>query len=283
VRGAVAALRTLAPGRRAVSASAGNHALGMAWASGRTGVAVTVVTAESASAAKLAALARLARPGSSAIRLVQHGLSYDEAEAYARGLIATDPTTDYVSAYSDYAVIAGAATIGTELGTAAPPDERITVVTSLGGGGLASGLTLWAGARGRARVVAVETEASRAVSAALAAGHRVTVPVGATVADGLAGNLEDGCPTPGILATAHRGAAQGVVTTAVVREVEIAAAVRWLYATLGLVAEGAGATAVAAVLAGRVPTDTGRLVVLVTGRNVTAETYTRMLTEPEAA
>jgi threonine dehydratase len=274
VRGAVAALRTLTPGRRAVSASAGNHALGMAWAATRLGVPVTVVTPGNASPAKLAALDRFTRLPSSPVTLLRHGVSYDQAEVYARGLVATDPASIYVSAYSDYAVIAGASTAGRELEATSPPDEPVTVVACLGGGGLASGLALWAAARGRTRLVAAESAASRAVSSAVSAGQRVEVTVGPTIADGLTGNLEEGSPTPAILAEA---VARETASIVAVTDDELGAAMRWLYVNHGLVAEGAGAAAVAAVLAGRVHV-TGRLVVLVTGRNVTTETYAQVLT-----
>jgi len=278
VRGALAALRTLPPGSRAVSASAGNHALGMAWASNETGVPVTVVTPENASAAKVAVLEAMTRRPGSQVTLTQHGLSYEEAETYARGLTATNPDATYVSAYSDYAVIAGQATIGRELDKTFPPDEPLTVVTPLGGGGLASGLTRWAEPRADTHIVAVEAERSRAASTAAAAGRVVAVQVDDTMADGLAGNLEQGSPTPTVLGQA---AADGRVAFRAVSEEELGAAIRWLFRTHGLVAEGAGAAAVAAVLAGKVsagdPPPPGHLVVLVTGRNITAERYAQVL------
>jgi len=269
VRGALAALRTLPPGRRAVSASAGNHALGMAWAATRLGLPVTVITARNASATKREDLAAFTRAPASPVTVVEHGLSYEEAEAFARGIVATDPDATYISAYSDHAVIAGAATIGKELESSSPPDEPVTVVVCLGGGGLASGVSLWGTARGHTRIVAAGAALSPAVSAAVDAGQRVEVGVGATLADGLAGNLEAGCPTPGILGEA---VAAGTAEITSVTEDELRVAMRWLYRAHGLVVEGAGAAAVAAVMAGRVRW-TGRLVALVTGRNVTAETY----------
>jgi threonine dehydratase len=275
VRGAVAALRTLPPGRRAVSASAGNHALGMAWAATRLGTPVTVVTARNASAAKIAELEAFTHLPASPVTLVRHGLSYEEAEAYARGVVATDPDAIYVSAYSDYAVIAGAATAGREIDATLPSDEPVTVVTCLGGGGLASGLALWAAERGHTHLVGAEAAESPAVSAAVAAGRPVEVPVGVTIADGLAGNLEPGCPTPEILGEA---VAAGGAAFASCTEDQLRGAMRWLFRSHGLVAEGAGAAAVAAVMTGQVNA-TGPVVVLVTGRNVTAETYAEVLGE----
>jgi threonine dehydratase len=121
------------------------------------------------------------------------------------------------------------------------------------------------------RIVGVESAVSRGVSASVAAGRVVEVEVGETFADGLPGNLEAGCVTPEVIGT---GAALTAVTDA-----EIRAALRWLFAEHGLVAEGAGAAGVAAVLAGKVEV-TGRPVVVVSGRNITVPTYTDALRNP---
>jgi threonine dehydratase len=150
----------------------------------------------------------------------------------------------------------------------------VTVVAPLGGGGLASGLALWATRRGRTHLVASEAEESgAAVSAAIAAGRPVEVAMAPTVADGLAGNLEVGTPTPEILAEAVTA---GTATITSVTEEQLRAAMRWLFGAHGVVAEGAGAAALAAVMAGRVHA-VGRLVVLVTGRNITTEAYAEAL------
>jgi threonine dehydratase len=111
--------------------------------------------------------------------------------------------------------------------------------------------------------------ASRAVSAVAAAGQTITVPVGATLADGLAGNIEPGSITPMILAS-HDTAMIAVP------ESEIRHAMRFLAAQHGLVAEGSGAVAVAALLAGKIEV-AGRAVALVTGRNIALPTFARAI------
>lgn len=275
VRGALSALRSLGDGSRAVSASAGNHALGMAWASGRTGVPVTVVTAENASPAKVATLQTFADRAAGSVTLVLHGQSYDEAERCARDLATTDPAAVYVSPYSDFAVIAGGATVGREV-LDAVPDRPLTLVTPAGGGGLASGLALLTEEHGGLLdLVAVESSESRALSAAIEAGRLVAVRVRNTIADGLAGNLEPGAVTPDILGGAITTGSSSIVA---VSDDDIGAAMRWLFATHGVVAEGAGAAGVAAVLTGQVH-GRGALVVVVTGRNVTAGAYASAITE----
>ncbi|MDM4719686.1 pyridoxal-phosphate dependent enzyme [Micromonospora sp. WMMA1363] len=258
VRGAIAALAALPEhARRAgvVAASAGNHGLGIAYAAMRSGIAATVVVPATASPAKVDALRRFGA------NLVRHGDDYDAAEVYALDLAARGAT--YVSAYNDTHVIAGQASIGYELNEQI--DEPLTVVTPVGGGGLAAGLTLWAAGHSNVRVVGVEAEASRAVSAAAAVGQTVTVPVGATLADGLAGNIEPGSITPVVLAS-HDTAMIAV------SEAEIRHAMRFLAGQHGLVVEGSGAVAVAALLLRKIEV-VGRAVALVTGRNIALPTF----------
>jgi len=263
VRGALAALSALDGAARAagvVAASTGNHGLGVGYAAGRLGIAATVVVPETASPAKLDKLRRIG------VRLIQHGDGGAAAEAHALDLAADGAT--YVSPYNDPEVIAGQSTIGDEL--RAQVDGPLTVVVPVGGGGLASGLALWAADQPDVRIVGVEAVASQPVSAAVAAGRTVTVPVAPTLADALAGNLEPDSITPAILA-AHD------VLLLAVTESEIRAAMRRLATDNGLVVEGGAAVAVAALLAGKVPV-TGQAVALVTGRNVALPVYAEAVT-----
>ena len=250
VRGGLAALDR-AGGGPVIMASAGNAGLGLAWAAAALGVHATVVVAETASPAKVAALEALP------VALVRHGAGYDEAEAHALELAARGAT--YVSSYNDAGVIAGQASLGRELDEQLPGPLR--VACPVGGGSLASGLGLWAAGRADARVVGVEAQRSPAMSTALAAGAITPVEVGDTLADGVAGNLEPGSVTFGLVRD-HVEAVVGV------SEPEIEEAMRFLARAHGIVAEGAGAVAVAGVMAGRVVAGDEPLVVVVTGRNV---------------
>jgi threonine dehydratase len=264
LRGALAALSALgSPGVRVVGASAGNHALALVEAARRLGLRATVVVPRTGSAAKLAALRRLHAD------LVVHGDDYDQAERHALEL--ADAGGAYVSAYNDPHVIAGQATWAAE--TAAGLPGGATLVVPVGGGGLLAGTLLWAADRPDVRVAGVEAAASRALSAAVAAGRVVAVPVAPTLADGLAGNLEAGSVTPALA----RGRVHAIVA---VTEEEIERAIRFLAAS-GLVVEGSGAVGVAALLAGRVPADGGTVAVLLTGRNIAAGTLARVLDRPD--
>jgi threonine dehydratase len=259
VRGALNALAHLGPDVQIVTASAGNHALGVGHAARLLGREATVVVAENASPAKLSALRRFP------VRLIQTGHSYDDAEEYA--LNHADEGAYYLSGYNDPAVIAGQGTIGIEL--ADQMDGPLTVVCGIGGGGLASGLALWAADRPDVRVVGVELAVSTAVSAATRAGHHVDVEVGRSIADGMAGGVEPGSVTIDII----RDHVSELVT---VTEAEIRAALRHLAGSYGVVAEGAGAVPVAALLSDKVDVR-GRAVAIVTGRNIALPVYAEIL------
>jgi len=265
VRGALCAMSAYAVGSDAeggvVTASAGNHALGVAEAARLVGGRATIVVPETASTAKIEALRRYPVD----LRLVGH--SYDEAEREALRL-AAETGARYVSAYNDAWVIAGQSSVVAEV--AHQIDGPVTVVVPVGGGGLVAGSALEAGRHaGRIRVVGVETEASMAVSAAVAAGRTVEVPVSETICDGLAGNIEEGCVTPDAVR------ANGVPLVSV-SEDAVRAAVRDLAVHAGVVVEGSSAVTLAAVAEGLIPRDRPLLLVP-TGRNLAPSLLTEVL------
>jgi threonine dehydratase len=261
VRGGLAAIAALPQDRLAVTASAGNHGLGVAWASARLGRRATVVVPEHSSTPKVEALRTYP------IELIEQGVDYEAAERYALELGAL-PGAAFISPYNDPDVIAGQATIGRELDSQVMGE--LTVVAPVGGGGLLAGLALWARSRAGVHLAGVESTESRAISSAVAAGHMVRVPVGETIADGLAGNLEPGSVTPAMVADTELVA---------VDDDELRAAMRWLFVRHGLVAEGSGAAGVAAVL-GRKVEISGELVVVVTGRNIAPDRYAAIFQDP---
>ena len=265
VRGALNALTNVDPDTPVVTASAGNHGLGMAFAARRLGRPVTVVVSTKASPAKVEALRRLGTEP------VQIGTTIEDAEAHAMELAQSG--AHYISPYNDPDVIAGQGTIGPELAEQMALDDQtgapLTVVSPIGGGGLTSGLGLWASTRPDVRLVGVESELSTPVSTAIRAGRWAEIEIGPTIADGLSGNVERGSVT---LELIGRQADQLLT----VSEAEIRDAMRWLASRRGLIAEGAGATALAAVLAGKVDAE-GRVVALVSGRNIALPLYAAQL------
>jgi len=145
----------------------------------------------------------------------------------------------------------------------------MTVVVPLGGGGLLAGSILASRqASPEIRLYGVEAARSMAVSTAVARGEIVTVEVGETLADGLAGNMEPGAMTPGIIA--------GQADLVSVSEESIVDAIRYLQAKAGLVVEGSGAVGLAALRDGLIETR-GTTVLLLTGRNIAPARYASLL------
>jgi len=265
VRGGLAALAAAAAaGDAVVTASAGNHGLGVAYAANRLGVDATVVVAEDASLTKVEGL-RAHR-----ITLVQHGHGYDEAEAHALA-IAQSEARRFVSPYNDPHTIAGQATLVDELREQV--DDLARVVVPVGGGGLISGIALALSSQPRVTIAGVVPAASPAMLHAYRTGSLERVAVEPTLADGLAGNLEPGAITVAI-------ARQRVASMVAVTEDQIADAIRALAFDHGIVAEGSGAVGVAAVRAGLLEPSTpaaGTTAVLVTGRNIDRATLASIL------
>ena len=261
IRGAVAALAAYR--EPVVTASVGNHALGIAHAARLLSVEATVVVPETAAEVKIRKLREYP------IELVLAGEDFDAAEKHALALAGKGRR--YVSAYNDPHDIAGQSTLLTEVATALPED--FTVVVPAGGGGLLSGVALAARrAPQDIRVIGVEAEACRALSTAVAEGRVVHVPMGKTVADGLYGNLESASSTPGIVRDCG-------VRMVAVAESSIRRSVRELVTGAGLVAEGASATALAALRDGLVPLDRP-VVLVISGRNIGVDLLATILGEP---
>jgi threonine dehydratase len=258
LRGAAAALSALPRGHRVVACSAGNHGAAAAIAAGELGQSATIVVSVQADPAKVA---RIRAAGAEP---VLHGDTYDEAERHAIALAERTGAT-FVSPYNDPVVVAGQATLGRELIERLGQD--LTIVVPVGGGGLAAGVGMVAG---RAVTVGVVAERSPAMSEAVRAGRIVPVEVGETLADALAGNLEPGTITFELVR-------DHVASVVAAGERDIAAAMRFLYAEHGVVAEGGGAAAVAAVRSGLVSLRTAACVAVVTGRNVDARRYAAVL------
>ena len=271
VRGALAAVSMVPDGGKVLAVSAGNHALGIAWASQQLGIPATVVIAETASPAKRAHLERLP------IELVRHGQSYDEAEAWTiQQAAGAEPGTVFISAYNDSMVVAGASTILDEIVSQAPANTPLTLLVPASGGGLLAGITLRAGELSTPErpitIIGVELESSQAMSAAVDTGEVVHVEVGPSIADGLTGNIEPGSVTVDLIT----GNIEGVVA---VSEAAIRSALRYLVREHGVVAEGAGAAATAALRSGAFDDREGVVVAIVSGRNITLSLLAEVLAE----
>ncbi|HWL14142.1 MAG TPA: threonine/serine dehydratase [Opitutus sp.] len=261
-RGARHALLCLSEAERArgvVAASAGNHALGLAFHGATLGVKVTVVMPVHAPTVKVARCRGLGAD------VVLHGETFDATERFAREH-AAQTGASYVHPFDDPRVIAGQGTLGLEILEQVADFDALVV--PVGGGGLLAGVAVAVKAvRPSVRVIAVEPENAAGFLAACLRGAPTAAVVQPTLADGLAVSR--------VGATAFATAAGLVDDVVTVSERELAAAIAVLGCEAGVVAEGAGATAFAAVLAGKVR---ARSVVLpVTGRNIDARVHQRLL------
>jgi threonine dehydratase len=167
-----------------------------------------------------------------------------------------------VHPYDDPRVIAGAATCVLELVQDAGP--LATVAVPVGGGGLLSGSAISLRAVSPAtRIIGVEPEASPDMQRSFRAGTRVTVPIRPSIADGQL--LE----TPGKITFGVIASLVDEIVT--VSDAEIVEAMRLLFERAKLVVEPSGASAFAAVLAGRVRGDP--IGVILSGANVSADRF----------
>ena len=253
LRGAASAIRAAAPGeleRGVVTASAGNMAQGVAWMARALGVPATIVVPEHAPEAKLEAIDRL---GGRVVKVpyerwwqVMEERRFDGAEGF------------FVHPVLDEPVMAGNGTIGLEL--TEELEEIDAVLVPWGGGGLTTGIASALRALSpRTRVYACEPETGAPVAAALAAGRPVPVDYRPS--------FVDGAGSKALLEPMWERARPLLAGSHVVTLDEAAAAVRLLAGRARVVAEGAGALAVAAALGGRAG---GRVVCIVSGGNIDA-------------
>ena len=234
IRGALHALLRKDARERAngvVTASAGNHGQGVAYAAQLLGVPATIVLPHGVPLAKLTAIQR------TGAEAVLSGESYDDAHAAALE-IARERRRAYVHAFDDDDVIAGQGTLALEM-LADVPDVD-TLVVPVGGGGLIAGVALAVSAqRSRPRIIGVQAAGASAFAASFASGAVVERPA-ATIADGIAVRR----PAERTLALVRKYV-DDVIT---VSDEAIARAIVVLLERTKLLAEGAGAAALAAVL-----------------------------------
>jgi threonine dehydratase len=270
-RGARNALVQLDPGQRSrgvVAASAGNHALGLAYHGGLLGIPVTVVMPRFAPLVKVATCRRLGA------RVILEGDSFADARRQARAL-ADGEGLVLVHGFDDPRVIAGQGTMALEVLEQAPDVEVIVVPT--GGAGLLAGVAVAVKAvRPDVRIVAVEPAAAPALSAALAAGRPVDVPIRPTLADGLAVGRVGAIP--------FALAAPLVDRVVTIGEEQISLAVVRLLELEKTVAEGAAAAALAAMLGDAGREFAGRrAVLLLCGGNIDLTILDRVIDRGLAA
>jgi threonine dehydratase len=265
VRGALNRLIRMSPERRAagvITASAGNHGMGVAYAAAQFDVAATVYVPLAANQLKVEAIKRLGA------HVVAAGETYHDAFVAASAEQQRTGAT-FVHAYNDPDVVAGQGTAAVEM--AAQLQGFDTAVVPIGGGGLIGGISMYLKARQPSvRVVGVEPSGADSMLRSLEAGHIVTLDRVNTIADGLAAS------SPGTLSF---DLAQRYVDRVVtVEDAEMLYAIRALFEWEHLLAEPAGSAALAALLYH--PSEVGvgrRVVVVISGANVSEEVLLQAL------
>jgi threonine dehydratase len=244
-----------------ITFSSGNHAQAIALAAKLHGIPATIVMPHDAPETKVAATAGYGAELVRYDRYTQHREDLGTALATERGLTLIPP-------YDHPDVIAGQGTVALELVEDAGPLD--VLVVCVGGGGLIAGCALAATATGSTRVVGVEPAAGDDVRQSLRAGERVTIPVPRTIADG------QQTTSPGEL---NFPIIQRLVDDVVtVTDDEIVAAMVVAFERMKVVLEPSGASALAAVLSGRVPGIAGKRVgVTLSGGNVGAVRFAELV------
>ena len=250
--------------RELVAASAGNHGQGVALAAGKAGAKAIIFASEQTVPAKSKSMRGLGAE----VRLIAGG--YGEAEQAALEYVRQSGGV-WVSPYNDPLVIAGQGTLGLEVDRQLPPEISGPVLIPVGGGGLLSGAgSALKEKRPQLEIISVQPAASAFMHAMLSKGSMRDVPDLPTLADGLAGPLEEDSQTIPI-------AKQILDHFVLVDETEIAQAIAYAWYAYQEKIEGAAAVTLAAVLSGKV---TQRPAILIfSGGNIQPEVHARLLEE----
>lgn len=238
--------------RGVITASAGNHAQGVAYAAESQGIKCVVVMPETTPIAKITAT-----KGYGA-EVILSGNGYDDA--YSKAIeIKNSSNMVFVHAFDDPYVIAGQGTIGIEMLEDAK--DLDIIVCPVGGGGLISGIALAAKSiKPSIKVIGVETSGFDAMIKSLQEGKKVKVGAANTIADGIA------VRKPGNLTFAMvRKYVDDIVT---VTEDEIASTILLLLERLKIIVEGAGAVSLAALVEGKISAKGSNIGVVISGGNI---------------
>ena len=266
LRGATNKLLSLDDAERSagvIAVSTGNHGRGVAFAAAKLGLRAVVCMSELVPTVKVEAIRALGA------EMVITGKSQDEAEETALAMI-SELGLVYVSPFDDRHVIAGQGTIGLELMAAVPALD--TIIVPVSGGGLIGGISVAAKAlRPDVRIVGVTMDRGAAMYESIKVGKPVQVEEMVSLADSLGGGI--GSNNRYTFDLVHALVDDMVLVT----EAQIADAMAWLYWNERIVAEGAGAVGVAALLNGFA--GGGRTVAIVSGCNVDMTNFTEIVRE----
>ena len=247
--------------RGVITASAGNHAQGVAYSAQKLGVKAVICMPATTPILKVEATRALGAT------VVLHGNGFDDAYAHSLEL-QKEHGYVYIHPFNDRNVIVGQGTIALEVIDALKDVDAILV--PIGGGGLASGIALGAKTvNPQVKVIGVEPENAACMKAALSCGHTITLPSADTVADGCA------VRTAGALTlTFCRRYLDEIIT---VSEMEIMSALLSLIEKHKLIAEGAGVLSLAALQ--KLHMKDKKIAVLISGGNIDISTISALISK----
>jgi threonine dehydratase len=261
IRGAYNCISRLPAGTHVVAASAGNHAQGVALAASLSGMPATIFMPATASLPKVKATQDYGAEVRFANGVLDDAVTAAKAFAREHGAV-------FVPPFDHPLVIAGQGTVALELFDDAP--DLATIVVPVGGGGLIAGIgAAYAELAPSVRIVGVEAEGAASMQASLATGAVQPLTSLSTIADGIA------VKSPSELTLAHAQAFVDEIVT--VTDEEIGTALVAVLERAKAVVEPSGAAALAAVLAGKIPRDSGRIGVLLSGGNVDPLLLSRLI------
>ena len=247
--------------RGVIAASAGNHAQGVAYHATRRGIHSTIVMPLATPLVKVTATQNYGA------EVILHGANYDEACQHAL-ILAADRGLTFLHAFDDISVIAGQGTVSLELLEQCPQLEA--VVVPIGGGGLIAGVSCAIKElRPEVKVVGVETAKLPSMLQAIQHHERVTLPAASTIADGIAVRRAGEITFPLVEKYVDE-----IVT---VEEEEIASAILTLLEHEKLLAEGAGAAGVAALLQKKTSLNGQHTAVIIGGGNIDVSLLSRII------
>jgi threonine dehydratase len=265
LRGALNVVATLTPAQRkagVVASSAGNHGLGVAYAAKHFGVPATIFVPTTAPQVKRDGIAAL---GATLDTSQPHyDAAMDAAKAFAKERGAT-----FINPCLGEMLLAGQGTVALEIIGDVP--DLATLVVNVGGAGLLGGCaSLLRALAPSVKIYGAQSVNTAAMSKSLAAGHLVEIENLPTLADGLAGQIDD---------EAFDIGTHGLDAIATLTEDEIADTIRWLSAAHGQRVEGAGACATAAVRLGKFAQLPTPAAVVVSGGNIDAARFEAIVKE----
>jgi threonine dehydratase len=262
---ALAALDLATRRRGVVASSAGNHGLGVAHAARHFGIPATIFVPRSAPQVKKRGIAGLG----AAVDDSQP--DYDAAMVAAKAL-AAERGARFINPCLGDTLLAGQGTVGLEIVEDLP--SVASIILPVGGGGLLGGVASFVRrVAPRVRMLGAQSVNTAAMARSLAASRLVEIPSAPTLADGLAGQIDDEALDIGIHAL------DDIIT---LTEDEIARAIAWLAREESAVVEGAGAVAVGAILCGKFDPLPTPAAVVVSGGNIDTDVHARIVRDVNA-